>query len=323
MSKYRDEQLAQLEVVRRHREQAVARFFDATLPEATRLESAPSTGTFAGDDEIARAIALFRDGTASPLLRAAALNGLSTRLLRDDALLREILGVLEDTSAPSQLRHAALFAMQSLHFGSSVLAAVRPRYKNALRGLLDDADALLRQFAAEYLALDKDEYVQRRLLDGLREPGRAIVAPELAIQYLANDLHSDVVPLLREIAMRPPSAAAKKEALRNLAIDPESKALLAERVRDDAEDPEIRHVCAVALFQLDPALAAQLAKEIVVNDAADDELRAALLNTLEHLCPPDASEDGEFRARVAAIAGASTSAPLQRMARGYRDRHRP
>jgi hypothetical protein len=315
--------LAQLETVRRNRDQAATRFFDATLPLGERLQAAQSAGTFAGDAELAQATAITRNQHENSLVRAAALNGLSNRLIKDEALLEEVIQLLGDKSAPPDLRRVALTALQGSQFGSQpMMVRLRPNYKNALRGLLDDADPELRQNAAEFLALDRDEYVQRRLLAGLKDPSQAIVAPEVAIQYLAHDLHADMLPVLRDIARNPPNAAAKKEALRNLTLDPESKDLLVERLTDPNEVPEIRHVCAVALYQMDPALMTRLAKDIVADDGTDDELRAALLNSISHLPLGSAAAEADdgFGARVAQLEANTTSAPLKRMAEEYRKR---
>ncbi len=323
MSTYRDQVLAQLETVRRNRDQAVTRFFDESLPLGERLQAALSAGTFVGDAELAKATAIVRDVKENALVRATALNGLSNRLTKDEALLTEIIHLLGDGSAPADVRRVALTTLQASQFGSQpMMVKQRPNYKNVLRGLLDDADQELRQNAAEFLALDRDEFVQRRLLSGLKDPNQAIVAPEVAIQYLAHDLHADMLPVLRDIARHPPNEAAKKEALRNLTLDPESKDLLVERLTDPNEAPEIRHVCAVALYQMDPALMRTLAKDIVANDDTDDELRAALLNTMSHLplgtSAPEA--DDAFGARVAELEANTTSAPLKRMAEEYRKR---
>jgi hypothetical protein len=323
MSTYRDQELAQLETVRRNRDQAVTRFFDGSLSLDERLQAALSAGTFAGDAELAKATAIVRDENENTLLRATALNGLSNRLIKDEDFLKEVIQLLGNESAPADLRRVAMTALQGSQFGSQpMMVHQRPNYKNVLRGLVDDADPELRQYAAELLALDRDEYVQRRLLGGLQDPSQAIVAPEVAIQYLAHDLHADMLPVLRHIARNPPNEAAKKEALRNLTLDPESKDLLVERLTDPQESPEIRHVCAVALYQMDPALMRKLARDIVADDGTDDELRAALLNTMSHLPAGSAAPEADdgFGARVAELEATTTSAPLKRMAEEYRKR---
>jgi hypothetical protein len=322
MSSYRDEQLKQLEVVRLARLEAVAIFFDRSQGVAARLKAAPSCGTFVGDAEVTQAKHILRDAAEDAGVRTAALNGLSNELTVDESLVSEVIAMLGDAKAPVELRSMALTALQASQFASVVMPRHRPAYKNALRGLLDDPSPVLRQFAAEYLALDRDEYLQRRLVAGLKDASQASVAPELAIQYLAQDLHADVVPLLREIVARPPNQAAKKEALRNLATDPASQQLLVERLRDPNEAPEIRHVCLVALYRTVPELATFLAKEITEDDATDDELKAALLNTLTHLSgnatAPGA--DPAFDARVAKLGAEAASPPLKQMALSYSKR---
>jgi hypothetical protein len=282
MSEYKERQLAKLENTRKKREAAVRRFFDAGLDEQSRLVAARLSGTFVGA-EVPAAVAIVEDAKATPLLRASALNGLFNRLGTDEALVSRVIDLLDTASEPRDVRLVALATLQASRFGSAVMAGLRPKYLAALRKLIDQDDEDLRRHALEYLTLEKDDYAEQRLLDGLKDPAKAIVAPEIAIQLLANDLHVDAIPTLRALARNPPSAAVKKEALRNLATDAASAPLLAETLRDRNEADEIRHVCAVALYQIDAALARDIMRELVEAQETSSDLKAALQNSLAHL----------------------------------------
>lgn len=310
MSDYKAQQLAKLEATRHKRAAAVRRFFDPGLDEQSRLAAARQSGTFV-DAEVPLALAIVDDPTATPLLRASALNGLFNRLSSDEALVARFIDLLNASSEPRELRLVALATLQASRFGSSAMAGLRPKYLASLRKLIDQDDDDLRRHALEYLMLEKDDYAEQRLLDGLNDPAKAFLPPEIAIQLLANDLHADAVPTLRAIARNPPSAAARKEALRNLATDAESAPLLAETARDANEHPEIRHVSAVALHQIDPGLARQIMRELIEADATDHELKAALLNSLAHL---DATpRDGALTAKLVELADATDSEDLKSM----------
>lgn len=130
--------------------------------------------------------------------------------------------------------------------------------------------------------MNKDEYVQRVLFDSLEDKNKEVVKPEVAIQLLSYDLHADHYPLLRKIAENPPSQLAKKEALRNLASDPKSAELLLKTFNDKSEDNEIRHICAVGLQNVNPEALQEEIKYVLMDDSEDDELKAALLNTINY-----------------------------------------
>lgn len=318
MSTYRDEQLKRLDAVRLARENAVQIFFDSKEPTPVRLKAAPSSGTFVGAAEIERGKEIFRDSTEDAEVRAAALNALSNELTRDEALVHEVIALLADAQAAVPLRLMAMSTLQASEFASVVLPRARAEYKRALRGLLDDPSPTLQQFAAEKLAVARDRDLQDRLIAGLKGQQRPLVSAELAIQYLANDLHAETLPLLRELVAKPPSAEAKKEALRNLAKDPQSRDLLVACLLDPKEEPETRHVCLVGLFRSDPTLAAKLGRQVVDDPATPDELRAAILNTLAHLGSHGVASDSAFDARVAKLASEASSEPLRQMANSYR-----
>ena len=53
------------------------------------------------------------------------------------------------------------------------MLAHRPRYLSTLRGLIDDPSSSIRDSAIEVLAMNQDEYVQRRLIEGLEDPNEA------------------------------------------------------------------------------------------------------------------------------------------------------
>src|SRR5437588_393232 len=64
----------------------------------------------------------------------------------------------------------------------------RPDYLEALRTVVDDPDPEVRRRAIGVLARQKDEYAQRRLIEGLRDPSKALIPPAKAIQYLGYDV---------------------------------------------------------------------------------------------------------------------------------------
>jgi hypothetical protein len=73
------------------------------------------------------------------------------------------------------VRLAALRVLQMSSFRVVVFDPKRPEYLDALRTVIDDRNASLREQALEILAQERDEYAQRRLLEGLEDPSQALV----------------------------------------------------------------------------------------------------------------------------------------------------
>jgi hypothetical protein len=282
MATYKERILNEIENAAKLSDASLKIFFDVAQTPEARLSAFKLTGTFNKEEELAQALALFRNKEEDPRIRAAAINGLVQHANTDDALLHELVAVLQDENAHPAMRAAALSVLQGNTFSSPVFGAVQPAYNNALRTLVDSYNKDLQSTAIEYLALDRDEYVQRRLIDGLENPDKKIAAPEVAIHLLSYDLHADHFPLLRKIVENPPNQLSKKEALRSLAADAGSADLLFKTLNNATEDAETRHVCAVALQNMNPA-SKELAgsyKKILTDSAEDKGLKTALLNTL-------------------------------------------
>jgi HEAT repeat protein len=148
--------------------------------------------------------------------------------------------------------------------------------------LIDDPSRSIRESAIEHLAMNQDEYVQRRLIEGLEDPKKRIAKPEKAVQLLSYDLHAEHFPLLRRLAQEPPNQKTRMEALRNLGADAASADLLRAALANESEDPEVRHLSAVALQRIDPAGFEAEADRIVGEEGVEPELKVALLNTKLH-----------------------------------------
>jgi hypothetical protein len=196
--------------------------------------------------------------------------------------------------------------------------AKRPDYLAALRSIVDDPDSQLRRVAIGILAREKDDYVQRRLVDGLEGKSKALVPAAKAIQFLAYDVHSEYFPIAKRIVEEPPSRGAKVEAVRLLAADPSAKELLVGILADPREKPEVKMAGAVALQSLDPEEFERQARRIVLDDDEDDQLRALSLNALTYFGnPATQSEDDELARRVESLNSQSRSRSVKKAAAGY------
>src|SRR6478736_2771095 len=184
--------------------------------------------------------------------RLAAVPIVADMAARDTALIDRLIGLVADRQEPAELRVAAIDALQGLAFLVIPFAPKRPAYLETLRSNVDDPDPTFRRRALGILSRAEDEYAQRRLIEGLEHPSKALVPAAKAIQYLGYDVHADYFPILRRIAEKPPTAAAQREAIRLLAADPNAKTLLRRILHDKAEPAKSRHVSAMALQALAP-----------------------------------------------------------------------
>lgn len=317
VSDYRQQLVADLEQAAQRR----TRFRDLLAdPEAAGklgTEIAPSD-LAADDEDVAAAAAVMRDKGRDARLRSAALQVISRGVSGRPELIDGLLDLLRDASEPVELRLNALAILQQSSFQVAQFAPKRPAFLDTLRSVVDDPHPDVRRRVIGVLAREKDEYVQRRLLEGLEHPSRALVRPAKAIQFLGYDVHAAYFPLLRRIVANPPTRAAKREAVRLLAADPEAKELLIALLRDKNESLDVRTVSAVALQSLDPQRFEGEARRIVLDDDEDDQLRATCITALAHFAnAADLNRDSEMARHVEQLGQEAASPQMKQATRSY------
>lgn len=319
MATYRENLIAQLEEEKRNTEKALETFFDKQKSKKQRLQAFEVSGTFVTESDLSKALSIFRDETEDAEIRAAAILGLVSFAAGNEEFINELLDLLNNESIPSKMKDTALSVLQGSTFGSPILDSKRPEYNNALRNLVEsDCPQNIKSRAAEYLAIDKDQYIQSKLLDGLENPKDAFIKPEVAIQLLSYDLHSDAYPVLRKIAEDPPNKRAKKEAIRSLSADPESAGLLQKVLEDKDEDKETRHVAATGLQAIEPELLKNSLKEILTDKNENEELRVALLNTLNYTeNTENIDNDEDFQSKLEGLKNSSNSRNMKKVHNSY------
>jgi hypothetical protein len=290
----------------------------AASPEA---EVAAGAGPPDGED-LEAAVAVLGEAAADPQRQSEALTLISLNIEAWPDLIDRLLELLGDASVPMELRGAILDKLQEISFRLPLFPAKRPAYLATLRSIIEVPDARLRRRVVGILAREKDEYVQRRLVDGLEHPSRALVPAAKAIQFLGYDIHAEHFPLVRRILERPPSRPAKREAVRLLAADPGSVELLVGVLRDKRESSEIRRVAATAVQALSPDQFEAEARRIVLDEEEDDQLRAVCISALALFTEPGAyREDEELTRRIEALRTGSRSRLLRQATAAYLARH--
>jgi len=198
----------------------------------------------------------------------------------DDRTLQSMLDVLRKRDEPIDVRLAALASIQAASFSVVAFQSCRSDYIAALRAVMDDPDPELRQRVLGILSREKDGAAQKRLLEGLEKPAKALVPPEKALQLLGYDPHASVYKVARRIVENPPNEEARLEALRLLAADTSTRPVFEKILGDKAEAPEYRRIAASALHAMAPDTLQKLAREIVMDPSDSDEIRATSLTAI-------------------------------------------
>lgn len=212
--------------------------------------------------------------------RVAAMAEVSLSLCENDRSLQATLKVLRDRNEPLEVRLAALQSLQAASFSVLAFESCRGDYIAALRELTEDPEPELRQRALGILARQKDGFAQKKLLEGLQEPEKALVSPEKALQLLSYDVHAEGYSIARDIVNNPPNDTAKREALRLLAADASSAPLFEKVLLDKEEKSENRQISAAALQALKPEKLQSHAREILLDPTEYKEIQATSLTAL-------------------------------------------
>jgi hypothetical protein len=212
--------------------------------------------------------------------RIAALAQAPLAVCDSDDNLQSVLGVLQDVNEPMDVRLAALQSLQAASFSVVAFGSCRGDYLSTLRRIAQDRNPELRQRALGLLARQKDGFAQKKLLEGLQSPAKALVPPEKALQLLSYDVHAGAYAAARAIVNNPPNPTAKREALRLLATDATAVPMFEKILLDKNELRENRQLSASALHALDPEKMQKLARDIVLDSKDYDDIKATSLTAL-------------------------------------------
>ena len=241
--------------------------------------------------------------------------------IESDESLQATLAVLRDRSQPIKVRLAALQSLQAASFSVILFERHREDYLATLREIADDPDPELRQRVLGILMREKDGYAQKRLLDGLQDPEKALVPPEKALQLLSYDVHADAYPVARAILKEPPNPDAKREALRLLAADASSAPVFEKLMRDKDEDRDIRQISAAALQAVKPKRFQEQAREVLLDKKEFDDIQATALTALTQFGDEKAvAKDEELMKRVDEL-GKGKSAKVKKPAKQFLSRY--
>jgi len=250
--------------------------------------------------------------------RVAAIASAPIALIENDKDMQAMLTVLGNTDEPVAVRLAALQALQAASFSVLAFASARGDYIATLRKVATDPDRELRQRVLGILMREKDGYAQKKLLDGLKDPAKALVPAEKALQLLSYDVHADAYEAAREIVKKPPNDGAKREALRLLSADAKAAPIFEKVLRDKKELRENRQIAASALHSLNPDKFQQYARKILLDKSDYDDIRATSLVALQQFGDDEAlGKDKALLKSVKGFSGGKTQAKYKQTAKRF------
>ena len=227
-----------------------------------------------------RAVSIATSSQRTVKERVAAAAEAPLAVCENEKDLQAMLNVLRNKDEPAKVRLAALQSLQAASFSVLAFESCRGEYIATLRKVAEDPDPELRQRVLGLLAREKDGFAQKKLLEGLRNPGKALLPPEKALQLLSYDVHAEAYSAARDIVKKPPSEIARREALRLLAADASAAPLFEKLLRDKNELREIRQISASALHALKPEKLQETARKILLDKSDYDDIKATSLTAL-------------------------------------------
>ena len=280
-------------------------------------------------EAVKKGIQLLKNKQEEVTVRSLVLQKALSSIGKNSEYIRDCLSILSDKTDRIEMRKGVFTVLKALNFGSKLFVSLRPEYMAILRSLLDDPDTDLREMAAEELAKVKDEFVQRRLLNGLTRQEAPIVSDAKAIQLLGYDIHAEYYPAVRRLLQNPESDdVTKLEAIHVLANDPESKQLLVDLMLDKKQDKELRMSSTAAVQSGHPQDFMQIAKTLVLDESESNDMRTVCLNALTLVHPTEKTaldEDQQFLQNVSRLHTLTQSPELKKMSLRYLEsagRHR-
>jgi HEAT repeat protein len=269
-----------------------------------------------------RAVSVATDPRYSVRERTAAAAEAPLAVCENEKDMQAMLNVLRNKDEPVKVRLAALQSLQAASFSVLAFESCRGDYIATLRNVADDPDPELRQRVLGLLAREKDGFAQKKLLEGLHNPDKALLPPEKALQLLSYDVHADAYAAARAIVKKPPNETARREALRLLAADATAAPLFEKLMRDKKELREIRQISASALYALKPERLQKRAREILLDKSDYDDIKATSLMALTQLGDDKAlSKDKALLASVDRFRTGETSAKYKQTARRFLNKY--
>ncbi len=253
-----------------------------------------------------------------PKERVAAFAEAPLAVCETDANLQAVLKVVRNKEEPVEVRLAAIDTLATAAFSVVAFESCRHDYIATLREVAKDPNAEIRESALGLLAGEKDGFAQEKLLEGLKDPEKALVPPEKALQLLSYDVHAESYEAARNVVENPPSEVARQEALRLLAADANSGPLFEKLLRDKDEYRAVRQLSASALQAINPDKLQKHAREMLLDSSEYEDIQATSLTALNQFGDDEAvAKDKLLLKSIRRMRGKAASAKYKRNAKQF------
>ena len=249
--------------------------------------------------------------------RVSALAQAPEAVMKSDDNLQKLCDVVKNTEEPVQVRLEAINALATAAFAVATFEPYRNDYIATLQEAAVDPNQEIRESALGLLASEKNKFAQKKLLDGLKNPAKALVPPEKALQLLSYDVHTEAYGVARDIVDNSPNELAKQEAMRLLAADPNSTKLFEKLLRDKDETREVRQVAASALNSLAPQKLQEHAREMLLDDSEYEDIQATSLSAVKQF--GDEEEVAKDKALLKSVIRLSADAKSSKYKKSAKD----
>ena len=254
--------------------------------------------------------------------RVAAMSQVPLAAVENDDNPQALLGILRNRDEPVDVRLSALQQLAAASFSAEGFETWRGDYIATLREVATDSDTEIRQRALGLLARENDGFAEKKLLEGLQNPEKALVPPEKAMQLLGYNVHAEAYSAAREIVENPPNADAKREALRLLAADPKSAELFEKVLLDKDELRENRQISASALQALNPDKLQKHARDLLLDKSEYDDIQATALTALTQFGDEaEIAEDKQLLSSVDRFSASKAQSKYKQSARRFLSKH--
>ncbi|AOJ04392.1 hypothetical protein WS70_21365 [Burkholderia mayonis] len=197
------------------------------------------------------------------------------------AIWNQALEHVVDSTLDPAGRRGALQILQAASFLAPQFASLHAEYLDTLRRLATDADSELRRMALDVLSNQKDDFARQKLTEGLSSPEDALVAPAVALGFLARDDHGSAHDIARDLLKQSTDQHVREQAVRVLGAAPAAKSLLDAVMKDKTEFRQVRRASAVALRALDPQMFAKCAQDILEDESDFEDIKATVAGALQ------------------------------------------
>jgi hypothetical protein len=288
---------------------AADRFFNARLSPSERVAAVRSLTTFASPAHSGRALDVAFDQSAPLEVRVAALRLGSRRLMRDTVAQQTLLASLatRDATIQQPFRREAVQQLELL-----LVARPATPADATLRALASDPDPQIRSTAVARLALRGDANARQMLIEGIRQPQRAILPEHAALALLASHPDSAVIALAHQVLTTRPDGPARRTAARIAAAKEPGRRELTRILADSSSPTQLRVVAVQALVVYDAGALSRVTAPILAKESESDSLRVAIIEALRLRGPrPGTTDEADLERRITQLSRTAGSVAVR------------